>query len=57
MKILLATLYDDLKTYCLKRFIEGTKRLNPQPNEMVFVIDRNKISPILRYPHLYQLAF
>lgn len=49
MRVLVATLYDDLKTYCLKQFAEGVKRLNPQADEMVFVVDRNKISPILRY--------
>lgn len=49
MRVLIATLYDDLKTYCLKQFTEGVKRLNPQADKMVFVIDRKKAIPILRY--------
>lgn len=49
MRVLIATLYDDLKTYCLKQFIEGIKKLNPQADKMVFVVDRNKVSPILKY--------
>ncbi|MBA7562651.1 glycosyltransferase [Candidatus Atribacteria bacterium 1244-E10-H5-B2] len=49
MKILLATLYDDLKTYCLKQFAEGVKKLNPQPDKIVFVVDRKKVFPILKY--------